>query len=224
MKTRKRAPWKKGQSGYLHARCGTWYGQFRIATRTGSQKRTVKLGAVDSLSELDAQIKLKAVIDGFEKNSGAMARIGSGSALTIDSNLDEGKTTFLNRGIVSEMVVTVDLLSKGYAVYRAVSPLAGCDLVATLDGLHFFRIEVKSATIANGGRVLAKLKGQIGKFDLLAVVFGDGKIEYRHAAELDNDTYPLEGCVDLLLGTKIGEDFASQVPDATKTGVENNAN
>lgn len=38
------------------------------------------------------------------------------------------------QGAVSEMMAAVDLLRRGYEVFRALSPNAGCDLIALKGG------------------------------------------------------------------------------------------
>jgi hypothetical protein len=46
-------------------------------------------------------------------------------------------------GAISELAVCADLLSKGYDVFRSVSPGAQCDLIAQKDG-NLIRVEVKT--------------------------------------------------------------------------------
>ena len=47
-------------------------------------------------------------------------------------------------GAISELRVAIDLLSKGYDIFRAVSPNCSCDL-AVLKNSKLLRIEVKTA-------------------------------------------------------------------------------
>ena len=46
-------------------------------------------------------------------------------------------------GAISELAVCSDLLSKGYDVFRSVSPAAPCDLIAHKEG-KLIRVEVKT--------------------------------------------------------------------------------
>lgn len=52
-------------------------------------------------------------------------------------------------GAVSEMLVSADLLRRGYHVFRAISPNGPVDLIAMKDGKPW-RIEVKTGTIYRG--------------------------------------------------------------------------
>jgi len=75
-------------------------------------------------------------------------------------------------GAIGEMLVAVDLLRRGFATFRAVSPSSPCDLVALVDGVCW-RVEVRTGTrypsTMNVGVPLRP--GQ--SFDVLAVVVGD---------------------------------------------------
>jgi len=46
-------------------------------------------------------------------------------------------------GAIAEMAVAVDLMEKGYAVFRALSPACLCDLIALKDGVSL-RVEVRT--------------------------------------------------------------------------------
>lgn len=46
-------------------------------------------------------------------------------------------------GAIAEMAVAVDLMEKGYAVFRALSPSCLCDLIAIKDG-KVLRVEVRT--------------------------------------------------------------------------------
>jgi hypothetical protein len=47
-------------------------------------------------------------------------------------------------GAISELAVAADLMRKGYAVFRALSPSCWCDLIAHKDGV-MFKVEVRTA-------------------------------------------------------------------------------
>lgn len=59
---------------------------------------------------------------------------------------------YLNKstiGAISELLVSADLLFKGYEVHRALSPDAGCDIVATKKA-EVRRIEVRTGKYVDG--------------------------------------------------------------------------
>jgi len=86
-------------------------------------------------------------------------------------------------GAIKEILVATDLLKRGWEVYRAMSPAAGCDLVA-IRGPLVRRVEVKSA-----GRKIGKLRRNTwlfsnkrlrwDRYDVLALVDHDQEIYYR---------------------------------------------
>lgn len=55
-----------------------------------------------------------------------------------------------DKGALSELVASADLLRKGYQVFRSVSASATCDMLA-MDSNGILRIEVKSAVITPAG-------------------------------------------------------------------------
>lgn len=78
-----------------------------------------------------------------------------------------------------ELLVALDLMRKGYHVFRALSPACPCDL-AVVSGGTTYRIEVTSGYRAKNGRVAtpADKAKQSHKYDVLAIVV-DGEIIYR---------------------------------------------
>ncbi len=62
---------------------------------------------------------------------------------------DNGNT--VNKGVISELRVEVDLLSKGYHVFRSESPGCPCDIVAIRNG-ECIKVEVKSISSNRGIR------------------------------------------------------------------------
>lgn len=71
-------------------------------------------------------------------------------------------------GTVSELRVCVDLLSKGYEVFRAVSPSCSCDLAILRDG-RLLRVEVKTCRLRIDG---SQANGPIPhRADILARVY-----------------------------------------------------
>lgn len=79
-------------------------------------------------------------------------------------------------GAVGELLVSAELLSKGYSVYRSVSPHSPFDLVACKNG-EMVSIEVKTGQVRQGGS-LSYHKGQNSQEpDHYAVVFpGENRV------------------------------------------------
>ncbi len=95
-------------------------------------------------------------------------------AYAISSSLNLGKDSSIKNiptgtvGCLAEMLVSVELMEKGYSVFRALSPTCFCDLISVKDG-KMLRIEVRTGYI-NGstGKVLFPLKKR-GEIDIFAV-------------------------------------------------------
>lgn len=94
-----------------------------------------------------------------------------------------------DKGTRHELVVCVDLMAKGYEMYKAMSPGASCDLIAVKGG-KIIRVEVATATgylrdgrIAHSHLYDAK-RNKTNRYDLLAIVFRDSmNITYQPALE-----------------------------------------
>ena len=78
-------------------------------------------------------------------------------------------------GVVSEHRVIVDLLNKGYEIFKAISPASSCDL-AVLHGGKLLRVEVTTAHYSPTGK-MAYSRHKRDNFDLMAIVLHD-KIIY----------------------------------------------
>jgi hypothetical protein len=80
---------------------------------------------------------------------------------------------FGNRGAVGELSVCVDLLQRGFEVFRSVSAHASCDLIA-IQGELVYRVEVRSAWMnTDSGRVYVNNRGA-GRQDILAIYTAEG--------------------------------------------------
>ena len=90
----------------------------------------------------------------------------------LTSGLDVSRGTV---GAISELAVSIDLLTKGYEVFRALSPSCSCDLLAMKDG-EIVRVEVRSGwRNVDGEFGCAEPKSE---YDLLAIVYR-GEISYK---------------------------------------------
>lgn len=70
-------------------------------------------------------------------------------------------------GALGELEVCVDLLKRGYAVFRAVSPSCPFDLVIFKNG-DYFKVEVTTGHIGRNGKI-AHAKKDKDRFDILAI-------------------------------------------------------
>lgn len=75
------------------------------------------------------------------------------------------------------MRVCVDLLERGYSVFRSVSPSCKCDLVAMKGGV-LTRVEVKTAYMSLGGKIMAP-NGDKNEYDVMAYAVRGHGIVYE---------------------------------------------
>lgn len=81
------------------------------------------------------------------------------------------------RGAINELIVCADLMNRGYSVFRSVSQSCFCDVIAVKDS-KYTRVEVTTATVTKKGAAVFAPHDP-DAYDLLALVFVDGEIEYR---------------------------------------------
>jgi predicted nucleic acid-binding Zn ribbon protein len=79
-------------------------------------------------------------------------------------------------GTIGELRVSLDLLTKGYEVFRAMSPAASCDLAVLKNG-KLLRIEVRTSHYDAKGKPYASKAQDNHRADILAKVLPD-KIFY----------------------------------------------
>ena len=90
-----------------------------------------------------------------------------------------GKIPTSSVGAIAELMVTQDLLRKGYEIFRAISASCSCDLIA-LKNKKLFRIEVKTVYPKLDGTYSTLTWLDSSKFDVLAYVCGNtSKIMYQ---------------------------------------------
>jgi len=80
-------------------------------------------------------------------------------------------------GALNELRASVDLMLRGWEVFRALSPSSPCDMVAFRNGT-LLRVEVTTGYITPGTGKLAYSKHIKDKRDILAVVLHNGSISY----------------------------------------------
>ena len=81
-------------------------------------------------------------------------------------------------GAAHELLVCVDLMRRGYHVFRAVSPSSPCDLVVFRGDEKPLRIEVRTAARSVGGKIYIPADKGTERYDVKAWVFHDGDIMY----------------------------------------------
>lgn len=96
-------------------------------------------------------------------------------------------------GALNELRVCVDLLSKGYDVFRSVSPNCPCDLVAAKNG-RLLRVEVR--TVRGTDEKIYLTKPDPSRYDILAMVL-PSKILYQTNL-LSDRLEATEGLADVL--------------------------
>lgn len=88
-----------------------------------------------------------------------------------------------NVGAAHELVVTVDLLRRGYTVFRNVGPHGPADLVA-LRNRKALLVEVTTCNVNNDGSLAYPRKDDDAHFfDVLALVTHAGEVTYVPALE-----------------------------------------
>jgi Holliday junction resolvase-like predicted endonuclease len=76
-------------------------------------------------------------------------------------------------GTIGELRASLDLLTKGYEIFRATSPATSCDLIAMKDG-RCLRVEVRTARYAaDGSPYFATTQKDRGRSDHYAAVLPD---------------------------------------------------
>jgi hypothetical protein len=203
----------------MYITAGSWRGRYRTYNAAGAPiKHFVTLGSVSELSAQDARKRLLETIRRDELQSGALIKIGSKGMVCPRASTrlkDNGRMVPAARGAISELMVAVDLTTKGYTVFRPIHGFAVCDLLAMDSDWTVLRIEVKTAPREPELRnVRVELKRQIGCFDLIAFVFTDGQIEYRKPSEITDLRFPFR--VAKIKDVPIRTDSISDIGDVEK--------
>ncbi len=79
-------------------------------------------------------------------------------------------------GAIAELIVSVDLMKRGYEVFRALSQACSCDLLALKHGVAI-RVEVRSASYNKNGTI-GFARSNIRGEQIAAVTHSDGVIHY----------------------------------------------
>jgi hypothetical protein len=87
-------------------------------------------------------------------------------------------------GALSELIVSADLLARGYEVFRALSPSCSCDLIIFRDGRQH-RVEVRTGSLTlSGSRSFPFSERDKGRSDIAAVVYCRHEIIYYDSKTL----------------------------------------
>ena len=73
-------------------------------------------------------------------------------------------------GALAELAVSVDLVARGFEVFRALSPASSCDLAVLTDKRRLLRVEVRTAYLRGGEPYLNVAKKDPGRQDFYALV------------------------------------------------------
>ena len=84
-------------------------------------------------------------------------------------------------GAIHELVVCVELMKKGFHVFRALSPSCPCDVLC-MTNTKTLRIEITTGTRGKLGGESFPKKSDRYLYDYLAVVFHDGSISWYNRA------------------------------------------
>lgn len=163
-----------------------WRGRYRIYGVNRHRQKCITLGAVKDMTQKRAQAILESIVHRDNKNiDGAKILSGKPSPMAVPESMASAKSRQRGAiGVVSELLVCSDLLSRGIEAYRAVNPQAPFDLVCYSDG-KYFSVEVKTAHRGEGSnRTCVNIRNNTGQFDILAVVNWNGKIHYVSAGEV----------------------------------------
>jgi hypothetical protein len=82
-------------------------------------------------------------------------------------DLGDVQVTKGTRGAISELRVAVDLMSKGFHVFRAMSSSCPCDLVVWKSGGPFVKVEVKSASKSAKDGAIYRQPSKRNEFDVI---------------------------------------------------------
>jgi len=82
-------------------------------------------------------------------------------------------------GAITELVVSADLMKKGYEVFRALSPSCSCDVLALKDGLITkFEIRTGTYTVNN---ILSYGKANVRADKIAVATYSDNAVHYIEA-------------------------------------------
>jgi len=111
--------------------------------------------------------------------------VSEGRRFTYTQTSNEGILSPSDKGCVHELIVAVDLMKRGFQVYKSMSPASSCDLVIE-KGERLIRVEVSTCRLRKSPTLnktiiyhckAGKFKENV--FDILALVDVDsGKIYY----------------------------------------------
>lgn len=94
-----------------------------------------------------------------------------------------------DQGTIGELLVSADLLARGYAVFRAMSPACPCDLIA-MRSSEVTRVEVRTGSVSTAGTLSTSLQPKDdGRFDVLAVAVA-GQVGYLPGTLSPGERFP----------------------------------
>ena len=116
------------------------------------------------------------VIDSNKQATAKFCSIRCGSKRHWESIRSDSRAKGSNLGAESELIVSADLLHRGFEVYRNVSAWGSSDLVVK-NGKSLFTVEVRTGYLDKHGK--PQLSKKRIKSDILAIVVNGPKIVYE---------------------------------------------
>lgn len=104
-------------------------------------------------------------------------RLARHDEYALNSNIPN-RSSSATTGAIHELLVCIDLMRRGYNVFRAQSPSCPCDVIALLNGC-IYKVEVTTGQLNfNNNGISYPRKSDRYDYDIMAVVFHNGKILY----------------------------------------------
>ena len=158
---------------------GAWLGTYRIYDVSGKSKRpTVRLGDA-GMSRREAQALLTERIKKDNQLYATFNQLGPSGSVPFGWDTESGRhLPPAAIGAVGELLVAADLIKKGWGVFRALSPIASCDLMICKGDVKA-TVEVKHGYLSNQRRKKVNVRRSQGNFDIVALVSDQGEIRYE---------------------------------------------
>jgi len=86
-------------------------------------------------------------------------------------------------GCIGELLVTIDLMRRGYEIFRGISPACRCDLIAIKEKVSR-RIEVTKGYRPTLDKTLKYRRHNVDNYDVMAIWEDDGLITYLPELEI----------------------------------------
>lgn len=93
-------------------------------------------------------------------------------------------------GAIAELMACVDLMKKGYEVFRAMSPSSHCDILGIKDGVvHLYEVRTGTYIESKNGKRLTWINRKAHGKEMIVVTYKDHKVHY-----IPSDVYTTPTC------------------------------